>query len=210
MTTNYDELLEHFCGLQRVRRSIPDDIRKYERGIENGVFHIHGSFQDPKEVVLDATDYSQVKDSEDVHNLLKTFLAHNTILFVGCGSGLEDPNFDALLKWASSRSKNIPHHHYLLAREVENPMYDPLITLKYGRNFDDVVPYLNKLLEIEEDRNAQEEKVRPKPSDRDKANKFLKMLYTCPYRDRKERNVEHVPGSDVNGPVMVKPVKSGG
>lgn len=29
MTTNYNELLEHFCQLQRVRRGLPDDVRKY-------------------------------------------------------------------------------------------------------------------------------------------------------------------------------------
>jgi hypothetical protein len=98
MTTNYDELLEHHCNLQLVRRSIPEDVRKYEQ------VHIHSSFQDPKEVVLDPIGYYQVKTSDDVQNLLKTYLGHNTILFVGCGLGLEDPNFNALLEWASSRN----------------------------------------------------------------------------------------------------------
>jgi NAD-dependent SIR2 family protein deacetylase len=49
MTTNYDELLEHYCGLHRVRRLIPEDVRKYERCSSNRVFHIHGSFQDPQD-----------------------------------------------------------------------------------------------------------------------------------------------------------------
>lgn len=66
MTTNYDELLEHYCDLQRVRRSISEDIRKYEHGTLDGVFHIHGSFQDPQEVVLDSISYYQVKTSDDV------------------------------------------------------------------------------------------------------------------------------------------------
>ena len=36
----------------------------------------------------------------------------------------------------------------------------------------------------------------PKNSARDeKEKKFLRMLYTCPYKDRKERNVERVPGT---------------
>ncbi|KAF2185880.1 hypothetical protein K469DRAFT_157967 [Zopfia rhizophila CBS 207.26] len=147
LTTNYDELLERFCNLQRVRRSIPDDVRKYEQGTLDGVFHVHGSFQDPKEVVLDAVSYYQVQTSDDVQNLLKTYLGHNTILFVGCGSGLEDPNFDALLKWATSREENIPNHHYLLVRDRDNLRYHPLITLKYGQNYEDLVPYLRKLLD---------------------------------------------------------------
>ena len=147
MTTNYDELLEHYSGLQRVRRLISDDVRKYERCFLNGVFHIHGSFQDPEEVVLDSIGYYQVKTSDDVQNLLKTFLAHNTILFVGCGSGLEDPHFSALLEWAGSREETIPNHHYLLARESDNLRYNQLITLRYGSDYDDLVPYLTRLLE---------------------------------------------------------------
>ena len=147
MTTNYDELLEHYCDLQRVRRSIPEDVRKYEQGTLSGVFHIHGSFQDPKDVVLDPIGYYQVKTSDDVQNLLKTYLGHNTILFVGCGSGLEDPNFNALLEWASSRDENIPNHHYLLVRDGDDLRYNPLVTLKYGPNYEDLVPYLNGLLD---------------------------------------------------------------
>jgi hypothetical protein len=147
LTTNYDELLEHFCNLPPIRRSIPEDVRKYEQGTMDGVFHIHGSFQDPKEVVLDPIGYYQIKTSDDVQNLLKTYLGHNTILFVGCGSGLEDPNFNALLKWASSREENIPNHHYLLVRDGDNLRYNPLITLRYGRKHEDLVPYLNALLE---------------------------------------------------------------
>lgn len=147
MTTNYDELLEHYCGLDRVRRSIPEDFRKYERCSSNGVFHIHGSFQDPQEVVLDSVGYDQVKASEDVQNLLKTYLAHNTILFVGCGSGLGDPRFGALLGWVSSREETTPHHHYLLARDRDDLRYNQLITLRYGSNYEDLVPYLIMLLE---------------------------------------------------------------
>jgi hypothetical protein len=147
MTTNYDELLEQYCGLQRVRCLIPEDVRKYEQRTLDGVFHIYGSFQDPQEVVLDPIGYYQVKTSDAVQNLLKSYLGHNTILFVGCGSGLEDPNFNALLEWASSREENIPNHHYLLARDEDSIRYNPLITLRYGPDYEDLVPYLNALLE---------------------------------------------------------------
>ena len=50
---------------------------------------------------------------------------------------------------------------------------------------------------FEEIRNAQErDSVWHKMSAQDeKVNKCLRMLYTCPYRDRKERNSERVPGT---------------
>ena len=147
MTTNYDELLEHHCNLQRIRISIPEDVRKYEQGTLDGVFHIHGSYQDPQEVVLDPISYDRVKISNDVQSLLKTILGHNTVLFVGCGTGLEDPNFNALLDWASSREENIPNHHYVLAQDGDNLRYNPLVTLRYGTNHEDLIAYLNALLE---------------------------------------------------------------
>jgi hypothetical protein len=53
LTTNYDDLLERFCNLHRIGRSNMDDILKFKRGDLDGVFHVHGSYQDPHEVVLD-------------------------------------------------------------------------------------------------------------------------------------------------------------
>jgi nucleoside phosphorylase len=147
MTTNYDELLEHHCGLQRIRSFIPDDVRKYEQGTLDGVFHIHGSYQDPQEVVLDSVDYSKVKSSEPVQELLKALLRFNVILFIGCGSGLEDPNFDGLLKWVSERERNMPGHHYLLVRGGDNVKNGPLVALKYGRKYEDLTLYLKELLD---------------------------------------------------------------
>jgi hypothetical protein len=54
------------------------------------------SYLDAHEVVLDTIDYYEAKHSGAVQHMLKTFLQYKAILFVGCGSGLEDPNFDAL------------------------------------------------------------------------------------------------------------------
>ncbi len=147
LTTNYDGLLEKYCDLCRIGRSNQDDILKFKSGDLDGVFHVHGSYQDPDEVVLDTTDYYQIVHSDEIQNVLKTFLEYKTILFVGCGSGLEDPNFNALLRWASERQKNIPNKHCLLVRNGDTLNYTPLMRLKYGDDYQDLVPYLNKLLD---------------------------------------------------------------
>lgn len=147
LTTNYDDLLEKFCDLPRIGRSNQDDILKFKGRDQDGIFHVHGSYQDPEEVVLDTRDYYQVRHSDEVQSTLKTFLEHYTILFVGCGSGLEDPNFNGLLKWASERQKNIPNKHCLLIRNGDVLNYPPLVRLKYGDDYQDLVPYLSKLLD---------------------------------------------------------------
>jgi hypothetical protein len=85
--------------------------------------------------------------SDEVQNVLKTFLEYKIMVFIGCGSGLEDPNFDALLKWASERQKNLPNRYCLLVRNGDNLKYTPLVRLKYGPGYQDLAPYLNKLLD---------------------------------------------------------------
>jgi nucleoside phosphorylase len=147
LTTNYDDVLEEHCGLRRVGRSNQDGVLRFQRGDIDGVFHIHGSYHDAHEVVLDTTDYYEVKHSDGVQDMLKTFLQYKTILFVGCGSGIEDPNFDALLKWASEWHKNIPHRHCLLIRDDDGVNYQPLLRVKYGPRYEDLVVYLKRLLD---------------------------------------------------------------
>jgi hypothetical protein len=147
LTTNYDDILEKYCGLRHIGRSKIEDIVKFRRGDLDGVFHVHGSYHDPQEVVLDTTGYYQIRESDEVQNMLKAFLDDKTILFVGYGSGLEDPNFDGLLKWAAERQKNIPNTHCLLVRDGDSLVCKPLLRVKYGPNYHDLAPYLNKLLD---------------------------------------------------------------
>ncbi|OBT60551.1 hypothetical protein VE03_10472 [Pseudogymnoascus sp. 23342-1-I1] len=150
LTTNYDDVLEKYCRLQRIGRSNQDDVSRFQRGDLKGVFHIHGSYLDAHEVVLDTTDYYEVKHSGVVQHMLKAFLQYKTILFVGCGSGLEDPNFDALLRWASKRHKNLPRQHYLLIRDDDTVNYQPLLRVKCGPRYEDLVLYLKRLLDDHE------------------------------------------------------------
>jgi hypothetical protein len=146
LTTNYDDVLEKYCELHRIGRSNPEDIIRFRRNDLDGVFHVHGSYHDPREVVLDTKDYYQVMQSDEVQNMLKAFLYDKTILFVGCGSGLEDPHFEMLLRWASEGQKHIPNRHCLLIRDGDTLKFKPLVRLKYGSNYRDLAPYLNKLV----------------------------------------------------------------
>jgi hypothetical protein len=147
VTTNYDDLLEIYCGLRHIGRSNKDELQRYKRGTSNGVFHVHGSYHDSTEVVLDTSDYEKIMEDEAVRGILKKYLEYNTILFIGCGSGLEDPNFGSLLKWASEQQINQPDRHYLLIRNDDKLNYRPLVRLRYGPEFEDLAPFLQKLLD---------------------------------------------------------------
>jgi hypothetical protein len=147
LTTNYDDLLERACNLRRIGRSNRDELLLFTRGDLDGVLHVHGSYHEPNEVVLDSTDYYDVTRADEVQNVLRTFLEYKTILFVGCGSGLEDPNFSALLKWAGDRQENIPNRHCLLVRDGDSLNHKLLVRLKYGSEYDDLAPYLYQVLD---------------------------------------------------------------
>lgn len=74
MTTNYDGLLEHWCGIGAVEISEMDKLRGWEvHGGRGGVYHPHGYFQKPDTVVLDDDQYEAVQANTDIQHSLKAF-----------------------------------------------------------------------------------------------------------------------------------------
>jgi hypothetical protein len=66
---------------------------------------------------------------------------------VGCGSGLGDPNFSTLLKWASERHENVPNRHCLLIRDGDGLNHQMLVRLEYSLEYQNLARYLCKLLD---------------------------------------------------------------
>ncbi|KAK0616733.1 hypothetical protein B0T14DRAFT_523719, partial [Immersiella caudata] len=137
MTTNYDHLIEHHCGLT------PKDGN-------NGVFHPHGEWQHPNGVILDTREYYALADNDNrAKNLLRDTFRSKTVLFVGCGPGTGDPNFGEMLRWLGSQ-KDIGRSHYILLRhrdnyrEVEGRL--PLVKVRV-ETVDDIPRWLEGLLE---------------------------------------------------------------
>jgi SIR2-like domain len=127
LTSNYDDMLENYCSLESIGRSKWDDIMRFRLGDLDGVFHLHGTYVDPDEVVLDTAAYYQVTHSDEVRNMLQAFLDDKTTLFVGHGSGLEDPNLDGLLEWVRQPT---PFH----SQTIEHLTVDDLVCLQYLNN----------------------------------------------------------------------------
>ena len=146
LTTNYDDLLEKTCQSRDIGRSDQDGLLLFKREELNGILHLHGSYHHPNEVVMDGSDYDVITNSDEIQNILRTFLDFKTLLFVGCGSGLDDPNFGTVLKWAFDRHQNIPHRHCLLVRDGDTLNHKLLVRLRYGSSYEDLAPFLNSLL----------------------------------------------------------------
>lgn len=149
VTTNYDGLLENWCGLKPIDSSTILELRKFQQQPQRkGVFHPHGYWENPDSVVLNAIDYYKATTDNEVQETLKNMLGFKTVLFVGCGGGLNDPNFGPLLDWVGLRQKGVPYNlHLLLRKNDRNPVEGrPLNIIRCGHSSDSIAPWLNQLL----------------------------------------------------------------
>ncbi len=151
-TTNYDDLIEKVTGLPAVTWMDGARVERVLRGDERAVLHLHGYWQRPESVILGIRSYEQVLGSEHAQAMLRALATMRTMLFIGCGDGLHDPNFGALLKWTGTVFAGSEYRRFRLARSSEvaqlqkaSPLEQRLFVLSYGTDFDDLAPFLLRL-----------------------------------------------------------------
>jgi hypothetical protein len=115
-TTNYDGLITDVTKLAPVTWKDRAKAERWLRG-EPGVLHLHGHWESPESVVLGISSYDDVLGDEHTQALLRSCLLSRTLLFVGYGAGLADPNFEALLEWSRRVLTESEYYHFRLARE---------------------------------------------------------------------------------------------
>ncbi|MDQ6948431.1 MAG: SIR2 family protein, partial [Actinomycetota bacterium] len=96
-TTNYDGLIEAANdGLGTVTWRDGAGIQRILRGDGRAVVHLHGYWDDPESVVLGIRSYEAVLGDAAAQALQRAIASVSTLIFVGVGSGADDPNFGAL------------------------------------------------------------------------------------------------------------------
>ncbi len=153
LTTNYDSLIEDVTGWPAVTWRQSSAVEYLIRGDEQGVLHLHGHWQDPQSVVLGIRSYSQILGDTHAQAILQALRATRSLLFIGFGAGLTDPNFSALLRWARDAFSMSEYRHYRLVRSSEvaavQADYEPsdrIFVLPYGDNYEDLPPFLERLV----------------------------------------------------------------
>jgi hypothetical protein len=152
LTTNYDALIEKASDWKRQPFTWrqPAELQRILRGDELGIGHIHGYWQDPDSVILGIRSYQQLLGSEEAQAHLHAALATKMFLFVGCGAGLEDPNFSALLNWAGGALRSSQYRHYRLCKtdEIDKVDYPDfhIRALPYGESHRDLPSFLESLI----------------------------------------------------------------
>ena len=149
-TTNYDDLLSRGRPLTAVPWTNLPFVLELIKEDRKGILHFHGYYDVPESVVLGVRSYQKILEERGAQDIQKIVAAHNTLLFIGCGSeGLADPNFGALLEWCESLFGSSKYRHYCLCRTSESQAlkakYKSLSFVEYGDNYEDLSPALRAL-----------------------------------------------------------------
>jgi hypothetical protein len=152
-TTNYDGLLEEVTHVPPVTWREGARVERVVRGKEKGILHLHGFWKEPESVVLGIRSYEQVLGEAHAQTMLRTVRATRGLLFVGCGAGVADPDFDALLRWMRTvfEGSGFRHFQLCLEQEVEEfqELHSPeerLVPLPYGADHSCLAPFLRALV----------------------------------------------------------------
>jgi predicted NACHT family NTPase len=152
-TTNYDSLIEEVTGLEPVTWQDQADAVAVVRGEKAGVLHLHGHWKKPESAVLGIRSYEAVLGSDLAQTILRVLQTAKTVLFIGCGEGLSDPNFGALLEWTGDVLGQATHRHYRLCLDgelatlkIQHPPEKRLFPFAYGPDHAALLPFLKTLL----------------------------------------------------------------
>ena len=151
-TTNYDNLIEEATGLAPVTwQQQPKLLRVLQRE-DDGVIHLHGHYETPESVIFGVRSYERIIHDDAAQSIQQAFAVYQSLLFIGCGAGLEDSNIGQLLQWTAQRFPSAEHRHYRLALDSEVVDFQQqhqsdqhVIVVGYGKVLNDLPTFLSSL-----------------------------------------------------------------
>lgn len=172
VTTNYDDILADAGNLKIVTESDGgEELRKAAKRHVPAIVHLHGHWKSPSSVVFGTSSYSRIASSESAKAFMTALLYAETIVFVGVGEGLSDPNFEGLRKWCAAVLGNTSDPHYRLAREGElsvvaaqHAVDENIKVVSYGSDYEDLPAFLASLTPLVPTRAAVVAADKPMPS----------------------------------------------
>lgn len=151
LTTNYDTLLEDALSRSSVTWRDPNGVQRALRGETSDIVHLHGVWKDAESVILADGDYSRLEASEGAQALQQGISALKTMVYIGVGDGLQDPNFGKLLEWQRKVFPNQSVWHYRLCRKSDEGQLrtlhakDRIRPVPYGDDYSDLTPFLESV-----------------------------------------------------------------
>jgi hypothetical protein len=147
-TTNYDDLIEQVTGWPSITWKEGNEVERVLLGESQAVIHLHGYWADSDSVVLGHRSYDEVMRDPNAQAQLHAIFATQTVILVGFGAGLDDPNFGPLISWIRKafEGSEKPRFRLKLQSEPGNPRTEyPIVPLDYGAQHADLAPFLRSL-----------------------------------------------------------------
>lgn len=148
LTTNYDTLLERALARNSTTWSQPDQMRKVVMKHTNHIGHLHGIYTDPDNIIFTEADYRTIRENKAAQDVQTSAFTMKTFLFVGFGSGLDDPNFSPMIQGFGEhyRATSGTHFKLVLDRNVnELTEIESVIDIGYGDKYSDLPGFLDSL-----------------------------------------------------------------
>ncbi len=147
MTTNYDTVIEEVTNRKTVslEEDQQEELLKSQGNPEDYVIHLHGCHTRPNNIVLGIRSYEKFLDDDFKRFFMNLLPAFRSVIFVGCGGGLGDPNFSALKEWIRRNRQGVSIRHYrLLAREEDSGIQPEarIVPLIYGEKHSELEAFL--------------------------------------------------------------------
>ena len=162
LTTNFDTLLELATGRATATWQEPAKMQSSLHNTESAIGHLHGCWTEPGSCILTESSYTSLLNSEAMKAIEQGFTVMKSVLYVGVGATLADPNFSRLLDWHREVLPGTKIRHYRLCiaserdelrREHKN---DPIEIVAYGRAFGDLTAFLAGITPVSGSRRADQ------------------------------------------------------
>lgn len=169
LTTNYDLLLEQGTGLPPVTWQEEARVERAIRGEDRAVVHLHGCWNSPESVVLGVRSYDTLVTAQHPQAVIRALRTLSTLVFVGCGDTLKDPNLGGLLRWSREAFAGSEYRHFRLSRtgevtvvQREHPPAERIFVIPFGERHEDLAPFLEQFV-VEGSKQVQAPRPAPTP-----------------------------------------------
>jgi hypothetical protein len=151
-TTNFDTLIEKVTGRNSTTWRDPARVQEALQSRSTEVIHLHGVWNQPDSVILSSQSYGTILGNVSAQTLQQAITTLSSLIFVGFGAGLDDPNFGHLIAWLREVFPDSSSIHFRLCLDdevtalSEKHSGDPIYPIPYGAAHSELPNYLASLV----------------------------------------------------------------
>jgi hypothetical protein len=136
-----------------VRRTVESapELPQGPVGLQLTVLHIHGYWLEDESVIFGRTAYDRLLHDEIAQTFLKSRAITHSLLYVGVGEGVRDPNFESLRHWIEEQLPQSTYRDFrlVLGRDLDEARrthsVDRIEPVAFGARHDELAIFLLKL-----------------------------------------------------------------